>query len=90
MTFRRCGRSSEAVAKADAYLFKPAAAIRVRRSTYSDTPVPPDEPNGENPPDGAIVDYFLAQAGCGRGDAGNSGWQREKWCGAIRARTSRN
>jgi photosystem II stability/assembly factor-like uncharacterized protein len=42
-------------------LFKPAPAIRVRRSLYTDTPVPPDEPMAENPPDGAVIDYFLAQ-----------------------------
>ena len=40
-------------------LFKPAPAIRVRRSTYTDTPLPIDEPAGENPPDGAIIDYSL-------------------------------
>ena len=41
-------------------LFKPAAAWRVRSAEYTDTPVPPDEPMGENPPDGAIIDYDLA------------------------------
>jgi photosystem II stability/assembly factor-like uncharacterized protein len=40
-------------------LVPPPPAYRVRRSTYSDTPVQPDEPAGENPPDGAIIDYFL-------------------------------
>ena len=44
----------------DAMLFKPAAAWRVRSAEYTDTPVPPDEPLGENPPDGAIIDYNLA------------------------------
>jgi len=29
---------------------------------YTDTPVPPDEPMGENPPDGALIDYSLASA----------------------------
>ncbi|MFY9748817.1 MAG: glycoside hydrolase [Acidobacteriaceae bacterium] len=43
-----------------AMLFKPAAAWRVRSAEYTDTPVPPDEPMGENPPDGAIIDYDLA------------------------------
>ena len=42
-----------------ATLFKPATAIRVRYSMYPDTPVPPDEPHAENPPDGAIIDYHL-------------------------------
>jgi photosystem II stability/assembly factor-like uncharacterized protein len=42
-----------------AHLFKPAAAYRVQRDTYTDTPLPPDEPMAANPPDGAILDYFL-------------------------------
>jgi photosystem II stability/assembly factor-like uncharacterized protein len=55
---------SDSTAKSDA-LFKPEPAYRVRRSTYSDTPMPPDEPAGKNPPDGAILDYFLAQPASG-------------------------
>jgi hypothetical protein len=43
----------------NAYLFAPERAYRVRRSTNTDTPLPPEEPMGENPPDGAIVDYEL-------------------------------
>jgi photosystem II stability/assembly factor-like uncharacterized protein len=43
-----------------AMLFKPVATWRVRSAEYTDTPVPPDEPMGENPPDGAIIDYNLA------------------------------
>jgi photosystem II stability/assembly factor-like uncharacterized protein len=46
------------------HLFKPALAYRVQRDTYTDTPLPPDEPVTANPPDGAIVDYYLpASAG---------------------------
>jgi photosystem II stability/assembly factor-like uncharacterized protein len=56
---------ADAYAKSDAYLFKPEPAYRIRRSTYSDSPIPPDEPMGENPPDGAILDYFLPQAASG-------------------------
>ncbi len=41
-------------------LYKPQQAWRVRFSTYTDTPVPPDEPAGQNPPDGAIINYYLA------------------------------
>jgi photosystem II stability/assembly factor-like uncharacterized protein len=52
---------TESVAKAEEYLFKPARAYRVRRDTNTDTPIPPDEPTAQNPPDGAIIDYFLAQ-----------------------------
>jgi len=43
------------------HLFSPATAYRVRRSTNTDTPLPPEEPAGENPPDGAVVDYALAK-----------------------------
>jgi photosystem II stability/assembly factor-like uncharacterized protein len=42
-------------------LLKPSAAIRVRRSTGTDTPIPPDEPSGSNPPTGAVIDYYLPQ-----------------------------
>jgi hypothetical protein len=51
--------------KSPAYLFKPGAAYRIRCDTNTDTPLPPDEPAGENPPDGAIIDYFLAQPASG-------------------------
>jgi photosystem II stability/assembly factor-like uncharacterized protein len=44
---------------APAHLFAPQLATRVRRSRYTDTPMPPEEPAGENPPDGAIVHYYL-------------------------------
>ncbi|MFM9911234.1 MAG: WD40/YVTN/BNR-like repeat-containing protein [Chitinophagaceae bacterium] len=42
-------------------LFKPQTAIRIRWSMYTDTPVPQEEPSGKNPPDGAIVNYYLAE-----------------------------
>jgi hypothetical protein len=41
-------------------LYKPQTAIRVRWNTWPDTPLPQEEPAGENPPDGAIIDYYLA------------------------------
>jgi photosystem II stability/assembly factor-like uncharacterized protein len=50
---------SDAAANANVTLFKPATATRVRYSMYTDTPVPPDEPYAENPPDGAVIDYYL-------------------------------
>jgi photosystem II stability/assembly factor-like uncharacterized protein len=46
-------------ASSEAVLFKPAAAYRFRWSKYPDTPLPPDEPYGQNPPDGAMIDYYL-------------------------------
>jgi photosystem II stability/assembly factor-like uncharacterized protein len=51
---------TDATANSDV-LFKPAPAYRVQRSTNPDTPIPPDEPLGENPPDGATLDYYLAK-----------------------------
>jgi photosystem II stability/assembly factor-like uncharacterized protein len=42
-----------------AFLFRPAVAIRVRWNTNSDTPLPPDVAAGENPPDGAMIDYYV-------------------------------
>ncbi len=56
---------SEAVANAEAHLFDPELAYRVRRDTNTDTPLPADEPAGENPPDGALIDYVLAKSPSG-------------------------
>jgi len=46
----------------EALLFRPAAAWRVHRSTWTDTPIPPDEPLAANPPAGAIIEYSLPRA----------------------------
>lgn len=46
-------------AEAPATLYKPEPALRVRWDTNPDTPLPPDEPRAPNPPDGAIIDYYL-------------------------------
>lgn len=43
-----------------AFLFTPPDVVRVRDNMFHDTPLPPEEPTGANPPDGAILDYFLA------------------------------
>jgi hypothetical protein len=56
---------SEEVAAADAFLFKPELAYRVRWNMNTDTPLPPDEPAGKNPPDGAIIDYHLKTTASG-------------------------
>jgi hypothetical protein len=45
-----------------AFLFTPPAATRVRWNMFSDTPFPPDEPSGQNPPEGVILDYYLSAA----------------------------
>ena len=43
----------------DVHLFAPQEAWRFRWNKNTDTPLPQDEPAGQNPPDGAIVNYFL-------------------------------
>ncbi|HSP34510.1 MAG TPA: glycoside hydrolase, partial [Thermoanaerobaculia bacterium] len=42
------------------HLYKPSLAWRFRWNKNTDTPLPPDEPMGQNPPDGAVIDYYLA------------------------------
>ncbi len=46
-------------------LFNPENAVRVRWNMNTDTPLPPDEPAGQNPPDGAIIDYYLNEKASG-------------------------
>jgi len=53
------------VTNADAFLFRPQTATRVRWNMNTDTPLPPDEPGSENPPDGAVIDYYLGAAANG-------------------------
>ena len=43
------------------WLFKPQQALRVRWNMNTDTPIPQEEAAGQNPPDGAIFDYFLKE-----------------------------
>ncbi len=42
------------------HLFAPGAAIRLRGNQNRDTPLPREEPEGHNPPNGALIDYWLA------------------------------
>ncbi len=51
-----------AVARERAHLFAPAIAMRVRTNMNRDTPLPPETPVGENPPEGATIDYWLGAA----------------------------
>jgi photosystem II stability/assembly factor-like uncharacterized protein len=44
---------------APAFLFKPQITYRVRRDNNTDTPLPPEEPAGQNPPDGVMFDYWI-------------------------------
>ena len=49
------------VSAAKVHLFAPQEAWRMHRDRNPDTPLPPEFPAGKNPPDGAIIDYFLAE-----------------------------
>ena len=53
------------MADSDAWLFKPAKAIRMNAEPFMGTPFPPETPQAENPPDGAILDYYLKSAASG-------------------------
>ncbi len=62
---RELASDAAKVASSNAYLFAPAPAIRLQWDTYTDTPLNPDVPAAQNPPDGAIVDYYLKSAPAG-------------------------
>ncbi len=55
-------RQARAAAGSAAYLFKPPVAYRVRPEGFEGTPLPLDEAQGTNPPDGAFIDYYLQSA----------------------------
>ncbi len=47
------------IARAPAFLFRPAFAFRTRSNVNTDTPLPPDEPAAANPPEGATFTYLI-------------------------------
>jgi photosystem II stability/assembly factor-like uncharacterized protein len=47
------------LAAQNAIFYKPQLAYRVRWNMNTDTPIPQEEPSGDNPPDGAVINYFL-------------------------------
>ncbi|HKV27131.1 MAG TPA: hypothetical protein VJN90_02500 [Candidatus Acidoferrales bacterium] len=55
-------QAGEQTTSADAFLYRPETAIRVRWNNDQDTPLPPEVPAGQNPPDGAFIDYYLKSA----------------------------
>jgi len=50
---------TQATGKSAAILFRPRLTYRFRRNKNTDTPLPQEEPAGKNPPDGAIIYYYL-------------------------------
>jgi photosystem II stability/assembly factor-like uncharacterized protein len=53
---------TDALAASAVHLYAPQETWRVQWSKYTDTPLPPDEPAGQNPPDGAVINYWLKSA----------------------------
>ncbi|MFI5102050.1 MAG: hypothetical protein ACHP9V_01640 [Terriglobales bacterium] len=45
-----------------AWFYRPGTAIRVDNDSFTGTPLPPEEPTAENPPNGAVIDYYLPSA----------------------------
>jgi photosystem II stability/assembly factor-like uncharacterized protein len=50
---------SDAVARQDAYLFKPSDTINFVEGSDNGTPLQKDEPHAENPPNGVNIDFYL-------------------------------
>ncbi len=50
---------SDEIINKNTFLFNPSDTYRIRSSESHDTPWPPSTPLGENPPYGAIIDYWL-------------------------------
>ncbi|HLY41987.1 MAG TPA: hypothetical protein VKR52_12315 [Terracidiphilus sp.] len=55
-------RQAAEARKSHAYLYTSPSAIRVDNDTFLGSPMPPEEPQANNPPNGAIIDYYLAGA----------------------------
>ena len=52
-------RQATNVRVAGAWLYHPATAVRIDNAGFMGTPLPPEEATAENPPNGAMIDYFL-------------------------------
>ncbi|HZS54241.1 MAG TPA: hypothetical protein VFA65_07540, partial [Bryobacteraceae bacterium] len=48
-----------------ARLYKPAVAYRSKHDLFLGTPLPPEEPQALNPPEGASIDYYLPEGSAG-------------------------
>ena len=77
------------ITSSNAYLFKPQTATRVRWAMNPDTPLPPDFPAAENPPDGAVINYYLQSASTSPVTLEIKD-RRERRCASIPARRNLN
>lgn len=55
-------QANEQISSAAAELYRPEEAVRTIWDNDQDTPLPPEVPAGQNPPDGAFIDYYLKSA----------------------------
>ena len=55
-------RQATDVRESASWLYRPATTVRIDNAGFMGTPLPPEEPTAENPPNGAVIDYFLADA----------------------------
>ncbi len=47
------------LANSSVHLYRPQVAMRIRGDMNPPTPWPPETSSGENPPDGAMIDYYV-------------------------------
>ena len=52
-------RQTADVHETEPWLYRPAAVVRIDNAGFMGTPLPPEEPTAENPPNGAMIDYFF-------------------------------
>ncbi|HEU4935489.1 MAG TPA: hypothetical protein VFT39_03480 [Vicinamibacterales bacterium] len=55
-------QASDEIASREAYLFKPADAVVFSQASDNGTPTQKDEPQAQNAPNGATIDYYLKSA----------------------------
>jgi len=52
-------QAAQRAQSAAAFLYKPQRTVRIDNDAFSGTPIPPEEPIADNPPNGAVFDYYL-------------------------------
>ncbi len=52
----------DALKAESSWFYRPATAIRVDNDSFLGSPLPPEEPTAKNPPNGAVIDYYLKTA----------------------------
>jgi photosystem II stability/assembly factor-like uncharacterized protein len=58
-------QADEKAAASEVVLYRPATAVRLNPEEFWGTPLPPEEPQAKNPPDGAMLDFYLKSAAPG-------------------------